>query len=303
MSTARRFLPSISALRALEAVERLGSASAAARELHLTQGAISRQLRALEQQLGIDLLERSGKRLHLTPAAQEYTGEIRQALNQITQSTLRLVSSTVSGTLNLAILPSFGMRWLMPRLPEFGRRHPDVTLNMATCLTPFDFGNAPYDAAIFYGEGNWPGAESLLLRHEQLIAVAAPALLSQSQPLSLADIRALPLLHIQSRPNAWSEWFEAQGQKEKAPIDGSTYDQFSTIIQATLHGLGAALLPDYLIEQDLAQGRLKPLYGSSTPARGAYYLVWPRTKSRAPTLRLFRDWLAEQAEPEDRLPR
>ncbi|KIC11390.1 LysR family transcriptional regulator [Leisingera sp. ANG-M1] len=303
MSTPRRFLPSISSLRALEALDRLGSASAAAEELALTQGAVSRQLQTLEKQLGMELVQRDQKRLALTSEAQDYAAEIRQALNQIVQSTLRLQAAPLAGTLNLAILPAFGMRWLMPRLPEFARLHPDVTINMSTRLEPFNFTTEPFDAAIHFGNANWPGTQSLLLKHEQLLPVCAPVLLDGRRIREPKDILKLPLLHIQTRTTAWRDWFELHGITAKDDLSGTIYDQFATITQAALHGLGVALMPDYLVEQDLATGRLVALHGEPAETEGAYYLVWPERKSSAPSLVKFREWLAGKAQPEDPLPR
>lgn len=302
MIAPRRFLPSIASLRALEALDRLGSASAVAEELSLTQGAISRQLQTLERQLGADLITRERKKLSLTPAAQDYASDIRDALNRIAQASLRVQVADLARGLNLAILPSFGMRWLMPRLPEFARLHPDVTINMSTRLNPFNFAAEPFDAAIHFGEPDWPGTEHLLLRHEQLRPVCAPGLLDH-KPDDIRDLLALPLLHIQTRPEAWHEWFTAQDVTPPAPLTGTMYDQFSTIAQAARHGLGVALMPDYLIEEDLALGRLVALSQSPSEARGAYYLIWPQSRARNPSLILFRDWLAGQAQPEDPLPR
>lgn len=305
MLAPRRLLPSIASLRALEAVERLGSASSAAEELALTQGAISRQLQALERQMGVDLVLRDRKRLALTPAARTYAGEIRQALSMIAQSTLRLQTAALSGTLNLAILPAFGMRWLMPRLPDFARRHPDITINMSTRLQPFNFASEPFDAAIHFGDGTWPGTDRLLLRTERVRPVCAPDLAGAGADANMKpeDLLDLPLLHIQTRPTAWQDWFEDQGVALPHPLGGTMYDQFSTITQAALHGLGIALMPEYLIEQDLAAGRLTALAAEPYETRGAYFLIWPQSRARDPALQHFRDWLAEQAQPEDLLPR
>lgn len=302
MIAPRRFLPSIASLRALEALDRLGSASAVAEELSLTQGAISRQLQALERQLGADLITRERKKLHLTPAAQDYASEIRDALNQIAQASLRVQVADLAGNLNLAILPSFGMRWLMPRLPEFARLHPDVTINMSTRLNPFSFSSEPFDAAIHFGDPDWPGTDHLLLRHEQLRPVCAPDLLER-RPERAEGLLQLPLLHIQTRPDAWQDWFTAQGVTLPTPLTGTMYDQFSTIGQAARHGLGVALMPDYLVEEDLATGRLVALSERPSEASGAYYLIWPQSRARTPSLSVFRDWLAGQAQPEDPLPR
>lgn len=304
MQHPRRFLPSISALRALEALDRLGSASAAAEELCLTQGAVSRQLQSLEAQLGISLVQRDRKKLHLTPEAETYAGEIRDALDKITQSTLRVQSAPLAGTLNLAILPAFGMRWLMPRLPEFARRHPDITINMTTRLQPFSFGSEPIDAALHFGTAEWPGTDAMVLKSEQLLPVCSPDLLPAEGYVDPEQILKMPLLHIQTRPRAWLDWFHLQGvSAEPEQLGGTMYDQFSTITQAAQHGLGVALMPDYLVEQDIATGRLRALQPRATEATGAYYLVWPKSKSRDPALSKFRHWLEGQAQPEDPLPR
>ncbi len=303
MIAPRRFLPSIASLRALEALDRLESASAVAAELSLTQSAISRQLQTLERQMGTDLILRERKRLTLTPAAQDYVAEIRQALTLIANASLRLQVAPVGGSLNLAILPAFGMRWLMPRLPDFSRLHPSVTINMSTRLQPFNFAHEPFDAAIHFGRADWPGTDNMLLRHEQVIPVCAPELAARTTNMTPDKIRSLPLLHIQTRPRAWQDWFERHGVHLDGPLAGTMYDQYATITHAALHGLGVALMPDYLIEQDLATGRLIALHPTPTEALGAYYLVWPQDKSRDPPLRHFRTWLSTQAQPEDPLPR
>ncbi|MEX0284900.1 MAG: LysR substrate-binding domain-containing protein [Paracoccaceae bacterium] len=302
MDLNRRYLPPLPGLRALEALDRLGSASAVAEELALTQSAVSRQIQSLEAQLGTELVLRDRRRLTLTQSAQEYVAQVRPALEQIVQASMRLQVAPAGGTINLAILPTFGMRWLVPRLPEFTRAHPDLTLNMSTRFQPFPFGAEPFDAALHYGTGDWSGTEKMLLRYEQVVPVCAPALV-QTRPACASDLLTLPLLHIQTRPTAWADWFTAQGETPPVPVPGTMYDQFATIMQAALHGLGVALVPDYLAEPDLAAGRLVVTYGRPVEANGAYYLVWPTSKAQDPALQKFRDWLATQAEPEDLLPR
>ena len=151
MATERRLYPSLAGLRALEALDRLGSATDVANEMALTQSAVSRQFQALEAQLGTALIRRDNRRLSLTPAAQAYVARIRPALEQIAQASVQLQVTPAGGTINLAILPTFGMRWLVPRLPDFARRHPDVTVNLATRIRPCDFAADPFDAAIEFG--------------------------------------------------------------------------------------------------------------------------------------------------------
>lgn len=298
MTLNRRFLPSISALRALEALDRLGSATAVAEELNQTQSAVSRQLSSLEDGLNHQLFVRKSKRLHLTPEARTYAAEIRQALGQIAHASMQLSFAAGGGAVNLAILPTFGMRWLVPRLPEFAKAHPEVTINLATRIEKVNFAQEPFDAAIQFGNGAWPGTEALKLKPEKVWAVCAPELLEGRTLSKPDDLLALPLLHIASRPDAWCAWLSAKGVKD-ARVTGMVYDQFSTIMQAALHGLGVALVPDYLAEADVVAGRLVPVWGGPVESPGAYHLVYPLEKSGDPALRKFRDWLAGQAEAED----
>lgn len=303
MSTPRRFLPSTGALRALEALDRLGSATAVAAELNQTQSAVSRQLRTLEEHLGQSLFIRKGRNLILTPGARSYAGEVRQALNQIAQASLKLSVNPAGGTVNLAILPTFGMRWLVPRLADFARQHPEVTINLSTRLKPFSFAAEPFDAAIHFGSGAWPGCDGMRLKPESVIPVCAPSLLEHRKIGAPGDLLHLPLLHIATRPDAWAAWFAAHNI-EINQVTGTVHDQFSTITQAALHGLGVALLPDYLAEQDMAAGRLVSAWGGPVESPGAYHLVWPAEKSGDPALSKFRAWLSGQAEAEeDPLPR
>lgn len=302
MSIARRLLPSIVSLRALESLDRLGSATAVAEELNQTQSAVSRQLQALESYLEVDLILRDRKRMSLTPAAQDYVQDIRSALQQIAQASLNLQVNPEGGSLNLAILPTFGMRWLVPRLSAFAQLHPEVTINMSTRIESVNFATEPFDAAIFYGESSPPDVDHLKLTSEHVMPVCAPGLIAGQTIAHPRDLLDYPLLQIQTRPQAWDKWFASFGVTTDK-YNGTIYDQFSTIMQAAIHGLGIALLPDYLAQSELQSGRLVPTYGAATRTLGSYYLVWPKEKTRKQALRLFRDWLETQAETEDGLPR
>jgi LysR family transcriptional regulator, glycine cleavage system transcriptional activator len=290
----RRYLPSMPSLLALEAVDRTGSASAAAAELNLTQGAISRQLQAFEAQLGVALILRDKHRLQLTPAAQDYCREIRRALQSLSQASLTLRANPDGGALNLAILPAFGMHWLAPRLARFAALHPEVTVNLSTRLAPFDFANSHFDAAIHYGRQDWPGAAYLPLMQEDLLAVAASGLL---QPLAAADdILSYPLLQLESRTGDWGRWLAHHGTPNQRPA-AMLFDQFATMTQAAIHGLGAALIPRFLIEADLAAGRLIPAFGPAIKSLGSYFLVWPKDRPERKPLTSFRAWLAGELPP------
>ena len=298
----RRYLPSLASLRALEALDRLGTATAAADELALTQSAVSRQLQILEDQLGARIIIREKRRMRLSDAGARYASEVRAALAQITRASMQLHVHPGAGGLSLAILPSFGMRWLVPRLAQFATLHPDVTVNLSTRLSTVSFTTEPFDAAIQYGTGHWSECQSLLLRDETLIPVCAPDFRENAQPKTADDLSALPLLHIETRPQAWNDWL-ASHNAPPPKTAGARFDQFSTITQAAIHGLGVALLPDFVAEQELASGRLVAAYGGPTRSQGAYYLVWPNSNAKNPALILFRDWLATQSQNEDGLPR
>jgi LysR family transcriptional regulator, glycine cleavage system transcriptional activator len=290
----RRYLPPIPALMALEAVDRLGTASAAAEELSLTQGAISRALQGLEAQLGVPLLIRERQRLRLTPAGQDYVSEVRKALQLLASASITLRANPTGGSLNLAILPAFGMHWLAPRLARFAQTHPEVTINLSTRLRPFDFATTQFDAAIHYGRQDWPGVHYLKLMDEEVIAVAAPGLPTLAKA---ADVLTHPLLQLESRTGDWGRWLAHHGHTGPRP-PGMMFDQFATLTQGAIHGMGLALIPTFLIQRELSEGRLIPVFGPPIRALGSYYLVWLDSRPDRAPLRSLRLWLdAEASDP------
>jgi len=292
MFGARRNLPSMPALLALEAVDRLGSASAAAAEMALTQGAISRQLQALEAQLGAPMLLREGGRLALTPAARDYLAIARPALQSLAQAGRNLRANPLGSSLNLAILPAFGAHWLAPRLAAFKALHPQISLNLTTRLRPFDIVGEGMDAAIHYGHEDWPNAAHLPLLREHLVAVASPDLVRR--PLAQADdILSYPLMQLASRTGDWGRWLAHFGAAPQRPA-AMMFDQFSTMATAAQHGLGAALLPTFIADSAIAKGQLVPAFGPAIPASGRYFLVWPSDAAPRPPLDLFRTWIQTQ---------
>ncbi len=289
----RRFLPPLPWLTAFEAVARLGSVTDAAEELDLTQGAVSRQIQKLEARLGQALFRRDRKRLVPTPAGAAYARELRGAISTIANATLSVQSNPRGGLLNLAILPAFGTYWLAPRLPGFMAAHPGVTVNLSTRTHPFDFASEDFHAAIHFGQEDWPGAGFLKLMDEENVAVVAPALLAGRDIATPHDVAALPRLQIESRKGAWRRWFMSQGHgtDERVAVQ---FDQFATMVEAAKQGLGAALVPRFLIERDLAAGTLIALPQRSGSVFGAYYLVWPEAQSDYPPLVALKDWLTEE---------
>lgn len=286
----RRFLPSTSMLLAFDMAARTGSFTSAARELNLTQGAVSKQIIALEELLGVELFERAHHTVTLTDAGRTYAKEIRTALDQILSATMRVIAHPAGGTLNLAVLPTFGTRWLMPRLPGFLAEHPGVTINFVTKLSPFDFRAEPLDAAIHFGTPGWPNAECTYLMGEEIVPVCSQEFL-QAHPLDQPeDLAGVPLLHISSRPHSWTNWFHDQGI-EKEESEGMYFEQFLTAAQAAVAGLGAVLLPRFLIEKELERGELVEILDLPLRREQGYYLVVPDENADFAPVVAFREWL------------
>ncbi|MFS8048023.1 LysR family transcriptional regulator [Rhizobium sp. BR 314] len=293
MQVPRRFLPSLSLLAAFEAAARTGSVTAAAKELDLTQSAVSRQIKALEEQLGVELFHRERQTIRLTVGGDAYVREIRDALRKISTASLNLRANPHGGMLTLAILPTFGTRWLAPRLPRFLSTNPGITVNLVTRFSIFDFRLEPVDAAIHFGAAHWPGGELALLRDETVIPACSPQIRDEYRFGEAADIRKAPLLHLTTRPDAWERWMELNGVPSDA-VHGMLFDQFATAAQAAMVGLGVALLPEFLIEEELATGRLVAAMDLPMKSSESYYLAWPKDRETHPPLAAFRQWLLKE---------
>ncbi|WP_313198920.1 LysR family transcriptional regulator [Rhizobium sp.] len=289
----RKLLPSTSALAAFDSVARLGSFSLAADELSLTQGAISRQVSGLEEQLGVMLFDRTSRGVVLTSAGADFAKAIAGALSQIRSASLHAMTKRHSDQLNLAILPTFGTRWLMPRIPGFVARHPEITLNFATRIGLFDFDRDGIDMAIHVGQPEWPGAECTFLMDEMVAPVCSPAFLSSHPVVQAQDLLRLPLLHMASRPGGWKHWFESL-RIAGSMSEGMRFEQFGSVTQACLAGLGVGLMPLFLIDTELASGQLVEAFPHQVVSPSAYYVVAPKAKTSFPPVVAFRAWLMEE---------
>ncbi|MDP3798491.1 MAG: LysR substrate-binding domain-containing protein [Polaromonas sp.] len=286
----RRFLPPMTVLCAFEAAARHQSFTAAAAELNLTQSAVSRQIRLLEDLLGAELFIRERQTVRLTVAGESYAQEIRTVLRRVSTATLGFRANPRGGMLNIAILPTFGTRWLAPRLPGFLSGNPGVTINLTTRLAPFDFQADTVDAAIHFGMPEWQGAKLDFLMGETVVPACSPAMLKAHKVKKPADLLELPLLHLASRPDAWERWFHAM----KVPtgrIPGMLVDQFAMAAQAATAGLGVALLPKFLVEHELAGGDLVVAMDRPVESTERYYLAWPPNREHYPPLQAFREWI------------
>lgn len=288
----KRFLPPMTALRALESFERTGNVTQTGLELGVSQSAVSRQLKVLEDYLDTPLFTRDRKAITLTPAARDYCTQVRAALEQIGTASLRLKANPRGGQLNIAMLPAFGVRWLAPKLPDFVARHPEVTVNLSTRLKPFDFSTEPFHGAIHFGQKDWSDVAYHELMREYVVPVASPKIAGTLKGTALKDLFSLPLLHLDTRPDAWEKWAQALGEDVECPV-GMLFDQFASMIQAAIHDMGAALLPTYLVETELEDGRLVALWPESNISIGTYYFVWPKDEPSYQPRELFVNWLGE----------
>lgn len=297
MQIPRRFLPPMSLLCSFEAAARLESFTAAAAELNLTQGAVSRQIRALEEALGSPLFHRERQTVKLTVAGTIYAREVREALKRISTATLGFRANPQGGSLTLAILPTFGVRWLAPRLPRFLAANPGITINLETRLAPFDFNVENLDAAIHFGLDNWPGAKTALLMNETVIPACSKSLRDEYGFAAPEDLLKAPLIHLSSRPDSWEQWFTANA----VPFDrlhGMLLDQFALAAQAANSGMGVALLPEFLVRQELENGDLVAALDCPLISTGSYFLAWPPARELHPPLRAFREWIVGEASAE-----
>jgi len=303
-----RHLPSTQALACFEAAARHESYTRAAQELVLTQSAVSRQIQALEEFLGVQLFKRTRHGVVLTPAGTHYGRQVARWLQGLERDTLDVMAHQGhGGALSLAAVPTFATRWLIPRLPQLAAVHPDIVVHIETQTRPFLFADTTFDAALYAGTpeqvANWPGVQAQLLMREDVVPVCSPRLLESAaprgtgrahQPVAAQTIARLPLLQQSTRPYGWRQWFEAMEVEAPRALDGARYELFSMLAVAAAHGLGVALMPPLLIEAEIARGDL--VIACAQPLRGerGYYLVSP-AQAQSTVLSSFAGWLQDMA--------
>jgi DNA-binding transcriptional LysR family regulator len=276
----RRKIPNTWALTAFEAAARHQSFTKAASELDLTQSAVCRQIAGLEEFLGLPLFHRTKRGVALTEAGLTYSRQVAVRLNAV----------------ELAVVPTFATKWLMPRLAQFQRDNPDVTVNLTPRVRPFLFNETEFDAAIHCGEANWPGAEARCLMRENLVPVCSPRLIAPHAELTAQQMRDYPLLQQSTRPYAWRQWFAALGMEVEHDMAGPRYELFSMLSQAAMLEMGIALIPPFLIEDELKQGLLTVPLRQPFVSDRSYYLIYPERSGGSAALAHFRDWLEAEAQ-------
>lgn len=293
----RRKIPSTAALSVFEAAARHQSFTLAGDELALTQSAVGRQIANLEAFLGIKLFRRTKRGVILTPAGERYSKTMRNRLNEVERDTIDFMAQAGGGAaVDLGVVPTFATHWLIPRLPRFLQTHPQVTIHLHSRSRPFLFAEERLDAAIYAGPTPWPGTESVRLMPEPMQVVCSPRLLGARKRLSVAQLAELPLIQMSTRPYAWRDWFQSQSISAEQVMTGPRVELFSMAVQAAVHGMGVALVPQIFVEHELDAGALISPTKHSFLSGRSYFLVYPEHSGARRELAAFGSWLAREAE-------
>jgi LysR family transcriptional regulator, glycine cleavage system transcriptional activator len=289
-----RRLPALNALKAFEVAARHESFTSAAKELCVTQGAVSHQVKALEQQLGIKLFNRERQRLAITDAGRQYLNVVRDAFDRIAVGTEQLIQRQSSGVLTVSTSPDFAAKWLVNRLGRFAEANPSIDLRISATLHHVDFAREDVDLAVRHGDGNWPGLEAVRLSPEQLFAVCSPKLLTGRRLNRPADVVKFPLLHLDDW-KAWRRWLEAAGVTGADLSRGPALNRASMLIDAAVDGQGIALARTTLAAWDLINGRLVRPFPVTLRLSKTYWIVCPKATATLPKISAFRNWLLSEA--------
>lgn len=291
----RRFLPSLSALHAFDASVRHLSFTRAAEDLGITQSGISRQIRNLEEFLGLALFERAGAKLVLTTDGANYYEEVSRLLNRLEEVSIDAVRGhKVQTMLKIGFPPTLMRRWGAEMLAAFSHAHPRSWFEVYSCAQDLDFESSDLDIAFLRGTGNWTGARSQLLFPEQLIVVGAPSLVPEGGLSDEEELLALPLIQNSSRPSLWLHWLRGGGVHYKSRIYGPRLPTIDMITECAVQGVGLAVVPDFLVAGELAAGRLRLALKRSQSSGEGIYVCYPHSRMSSPKVRLFRDWFGAE---------
>jgi LysR family glycine cleavage system transcriptional activator len=294
--SASRRLPPLSSLRAFEAAARHLSFTRAAAELHVTQAAVSHQVKALEDWLGLKLFRRQNRNVFLTEAGQAYLPAVREAFDGLADATRRLRQRDGEGKLTVTVTLSFAAKWLMPRLGRFRRLHPDIEFRIDATDRNVDLAREEVDVGLRYGSGSWPGLAARRLLNEELFPVCSPALAAALKRPE--DLAKHTLLHDDMRQD-WRMWLLAAGVRGVDPTRGPAFSSSAMCVQAAIDGEGVALGRSALVAADLAAGRLVRPFAVNLPTEFAYYVVYTPQAGELPRVKAFVDWLAAEAAAEE----
>ncbi len=284
-------IPSSRSLLAFEAAAKHNNFARAAEELSLTEGAISRQIARLESMLNCRLFDRTGSRVKLNPVGARYAQQIRETLERLERDTQSIMGMPEgSRSLDIAALPTFSSRWLIPRMVSFYAQHPDITVNIAARTDPFILPGSGFDAVVHFDHPAWAGMQMQFLFQETLLPVCHPALVENFK--SHAQLNELPRIHRRQNPHAWQHYAQEIGIELDNPAQGVRYDLHEMSIAAALSGQGVAMVPRMYVERELVNGELIAPWPESVSLSKKYCLVkLVETGINAMALQAFEQWL------------
>lgn len=284
-------LPPLNALRAFEASARHLSFTKAAEELFVTQAAISHQIKSLEEHLGLKLFMRKNRALLLTEEGQGYYLDIKDIFNSLHDATEKLLARGAKGAITVSLQPSFAIQWLVPRLNEFNRLHPEIDVRIKAVDQPDSSLTEDVDVAIYYGRGRWPNVHADKLHTEYYVPVCSPMLLAGKKPLlTVQDLANHTLLHDETRRD-WKRWVKDVGVKGINVNHGPIFSHSAMVLQAAIHGQGVAIANSVLAKPDIDSGRLVCPFEEVLVSRSARYLVCRESQIDVGKISAFRDWV------------
>lgn len=287
-----RRLPNLAALRAFEAASRHQNFSRAAEEIHVTHGAISHQVRALEEELGLQLFVRYGKKIAITEEGQRFAEVIRDSLQQIALVVDALKGAKQQNRLAITALPSFAARWLSPRLGRFIEQYPDLEVSLQSSNHLTDFMRESVDIGIRFGFGNYPGLQCEHLMDDAYYPVVSPRFNHGDLPKTPQDMVRCSLLRCAMEP--WEPWFRLANLDNLEPTGGLVFQDSSMLVRAAVDGQGIALARHAIVQSDVASGHLIRLFDIALPCPSSYYLVYPVAALEKPQVKAFRRWLLDE---------
>ena len=291
-------LPPLTTLPVLEAAARLQSFSAAAAELNVTHGAISHQIRSLEESVGVALFARQGRRVVLTAEGAAFAEAIRAALGKVADAVAALSPVERERKLKISVLPSFASRWLMPRLGRFLEANPQYEISVEANQTKSNFTTDGVDVAIRFGAGPWPGLYSEYLAGDCYFPVCSPKFRRGKLPTKPSQLAGLPL--FRNDPGLWEKWFAAAGVPAAPVATGIDYNDAAIFLQQAIAGEGIALTRRSLIGDDFANGKLVRLFDIDIKSENDYHLVCLPQNANSRKVRAFREWVIEEIDwPQD----
>ena len=293
-----RKLPALSAMKVFEVVGQTRSFTRAAERLNLTQSAVSRQVRNLEDQLGEPLLIRHHHHLELTPAGAELLATLQQAFHDVERAVRDIIEKSNHRRLRINVPPTFAKRWLMPRLASLRRALPDIDISISTDLQDTLSERSLLDCAIRFGDGQWPLLQSRLLMTERHIAVCAPGLLGNAATGRAVDLSGLTFLHVlaaaDQRYLTWQHWLDAAGLGETDSRGGLEFDLLDLVIEAACSGLGVAVVDRSMVDRHLAGGQLVQVLDVEIEGHESYWLVTRGHHPEPVHVAAFRVWLLQE---------